>query len=286
MKNANPHQMSVFELEKLENPRLSDRDAVSAICERLLAESGVTPPVNVGLLASMRGIARIHETTQGPAGMLVHRDGELAAHIRQGDSRTRKRFTILHEAGHTLLPGYVEAPRYRCTGPRTAEEQLCDHAASELLFPRESFAADLAAAGIGTQATADLASAYQGSIEASAVRSVDLWPEDALLLVLQVANKPTEAGREEQFDPKLRLAWAHHKGSWPFTLRHKSVADSSPFARALDGDLIEEIGTLEDLAVADAGPLRISARRYGSQERVLAMIARASSTPPIRARRG
>jgi len=28
MKNTNPNQMSVFEREKLENPRLSDRDAV------------------------------------------------------------------------------------------------------------------------------------------------------------------------------------------------------------------------------------------------------------------
>jgi hypothetical protein len=57
MKNANPAQMSVFELQKLENPWLSDRDAIRAICDQLLAESGVTAPINVELLASMRGIA-------------------------------------------------------------------------------------------------------------------------------------------------------------------------------------------------------------------------------------
>ncbi len=203
MKNTNPNQMSVFELEKLENPRLSDRDAVRAICDRLLAESGVAPPVNVGLLASMRGIAHIHETAQSPAGMLVHRNGQMVAYIREGDSPPRKRFTILHEAGHTLLPGYVEAPQYRCAGPRTLEEQLCDHAASELLFPRASFAPDLITAGFGTEPIAALADGYQGSIEATAVRGVELWPDDALLLVLRVAHKPAEAGREEQFEPKL-----------------------------------------------------------------------------------
>jgi hypothetical protein len=285
MKNTNPNQMSVFELEKLENPRLSDRDAVRAICDRLLAESGVAPPVNVGLLASMRGIAHIHETAQSPAGMLVHRNGQMVAHIREGDSPPRKRFTILHEAGHTLLPGYVEAPQYRCAGPRTLEEQLCDHAASELLFPRASFAPGLITAGFGTEPIAALADGYQGSIEATAVRGVELWPDDALLLVLRVAHKPAEAGREEQFEPKLRLAWAHHKGSWPFTLRHKSAVEGSPFARALDGELVEEIGTLGDLAADNAGPVRISARRYGAPDRVLAMITKDSTTPSIRARR-
>ena len=129
--------------------------------------------------------------------MLVHRDGQMVAHIRQDDSPPRKRFTILHEAGHTLLPGYVEVPQYRCAGPRTLEEQLCDHAASELLFPRASFAPDLTAAGFGAQPIEDLADAYQGSIEATAVRGVDLWSEDALLLVLRVAHKPAETGHEE-----------------------------------------------------------------------------------------
>jgi hypothetical protein len=286
MKNINPAQMSLVELQKLENPRLSDRDAVRAICDRLLIESGVRAPVNVELLASMRGIARVAEAAQGPAGMLVHRDGQMIAHIRAGDSRPRKRFTILHEAGHTLLPGYVQSPQFRCAGPRTLEEQLCDHAASELLFPRSTFATDLIQAGFGTEPTKELAGVYEASIEATAVRGVDLWPEDALLLVLRVTHKPVEAGHEHELEPKLRLAWAHCKGDWPFTLRHKSVGEASPFSRALTGELIEEGGSLGELAVADAGPLRVTARRYGADDRVLAMITKGSTVPSIRVGRG
>jgi len=284
MKNANAAQMSLFELEKLENPRLSDRDAVRAICDRLLAESGVTEPVNVELLASMRGISRITEAVQGPAGMLVHHNGQMSAHIRASDSRPRKRFTILHEAGHTLLPGYVDSAHFRCAGPRTREEQLCDHAASELLLPRSTFTAALLQTGFGTEATERLAAAYDASIEATALRSIELWPDDALLLVLRLGHKPIEAGREHEVEPKLRLAWSYSKGNWPFMPRHKSVAPSTPFGRALAGELIDEAGSLGELATADSGPLWIAARRYGAGDRVLAMISR-HSTLPIRARR-
>lgn len=280
MKNSDPNQMSLFELLKRQEPRLSDRDAVRVICERLLVESGVVAPVNVGLLASMRGIVRIEQHPQVHAGMLVHQPGGMVAHIRSGDSPERRRFTILHEAGHTLLPGYVETSHYRCGGPRTWEEQLCDLAASELLFPRSSFSSDLIAAGFGTGPAGELACRYGGSVEATAVRGVDLWPEDALLLVLRQAHKPAEAGLERQVEPKLRLAWGYGKGSWPFSRKHKSAADGSPFARAHAGELVEEVGSLGDLVAGDAGPVHISARRYGADGRVLAMITKPSPARP------
>jgi hypothetical protein len=283
MKNSDPNQMSLFELLKQQEPRLSDRAAVRKICERLLVESGVVAPVNVGLLASMRGIVRIEQHPQVHAGMLVHEPGGMVAHIRSGDSPARRRFTVLHEAGHTLLPGYVETSHYRCGGPRTWEEQLCDLAASELLFPRSSFSADLIAAGFGTGPAGELANHYEGSVEATAVRSVDLWPDEALLLVLKQAHKPAEAGLENQVEPRLRLAWSYGKGSWPFSRKHKSADDDSPFARAHSGELVEEVGSLGGLVAEDAGPVRISARRYGADGRVFAMVTRPLSAHSLQA---
>jgi Zn-dependent peptidase ImmA (M78 family) len=280
MKNSDPNQLSLFELLKLRDPRLSDREAVRVICEQLLVESGVVAPVNVGLLASMRGIVRIEEHPQVHAGMLVHQPGGMVAHIRSGDSPARRRFTILHEAGHTLLPGYVETMHYRCAGPRTLEEQLCDVAASELLLPRQSFRRDLAATGFGNEAAGFLAERYEASMEATAVRSVDLWPDAALLLVLKRAHKPADAGQESEVEPKLRLTWGYGKGSWPYSRKHKSAADDSPFARAHAGELIDEVGILGDLVAGEVGPVRISARRYGADGRVLAMITKPSPAWP------
>ncbi len=65
-----------------------------------------------------------------------------------------------------------------------------------------------------------------------------------------------------------------------------AVVDSSPCALALAGELIVEVGSLGEFAAADAGPLRISVRRYGADDRVLAMITRHSTVPSIRVRRG
>lgn len=282
----NPDQLSLLEQQKIENPRLSDHEAVRAICERLLAESGVAPPVNVGLLASMRGIVRVEEREQDYAGMLVHQPGGMVAHVRREDSLTRKRFTVLHEAGHTLLPGYAEARRYRCKGPRSLEEQLCDFAAGELMFPREVFAADLADAGFGTAATVSLAARYEAGLEATALRSVEEWPDDAALLVLRVAHKPAEAGREAEVPPRLRLRWSYSKGEWPYIRPHKSVADDSAFGRAHVGELVEELGAVGELAAGDPGPVWISARRYRRDGSVLAMLTKRAGVRTRAVRRG
>jgi hypothetical protein len=277
MKNRNPAQLSLLEQQKLHDPRLSDRDAVRAICERLLASVDARPPVNVGLIASLRGIVRIEPRPQAFAGMLVHGQLGMVAHVRASDSPVRVRFTVLHEAGHTLLPGYAEAPQFRCKRPQTWEEQLCDLAAAELLMPRRFFVADLAAEGFGVTATENLSAHYQASIEATAIRAVDLWPDDALLLVLKQSHKPAESGKECDVPAKLRLAWSHAKGDWPHLRRYKSVDDDSPFARAFSGEVIDENGDLDGLASDDAGRVRISAKRFGCDGRVVALVRRAEA---------
>jgi hypothetical protein len=209
----------------------------------------------------------------------------MIAHIRESDSRPRKRFTILHEAGHTLLPGYVETRQFRCAGPRTLEEQLCDHAASEMLFPRSTFTTDLIQVGFGTAPIKDLAGAYDASIEATAVRSVDLWPDDALLLVLRVAHKPVEAGREHELEPKLRLAWAHGKGGWPFMLRHKSVGSArlsrAPRRRAGRGSRLARRARSRSCRVATDQRQALRCGRSGARDD-----HKHSTVPSIRVRRG
>jgi Zn-dependent peptidase ImmA (M78 family) len=276
--NSNPNQLSIFEQQKLLDPSLSDRQAVLAICERLLKEADAAPPVNVELLASLRGIVRIEEHEQEYAGMLIHQPEGMVAHIRASDALARQRFTILHEAGHTLLPGYGQASQYRCGGPRSWEEQLSDLAAGELLFPRNEFSADLARAGLGMASAEALAARYGASVEASAVREVDVWPDDVLMLVLKIANKPSEMVADTQPVPKLRLAWSYGKGDWPFVRQHKSVNEDSVFVRAHKGELIEETSELGELARESVGPVRVSAKRYGPHGRVLALISKCSAT--------
>jgi hypothetical protein len=265
-------QLSLFEQLSHAEPALSDEEVVRRLCEDLLDESAVAPPVNVELLASIRGIARVEQRPQPWSGVLAPTGNGLIVGVRATDGVERQRFTILHEAGHTMLPGFAESRHYRCDGPKNREEQLCDIAASELLLPRRFFVRDFAQASPGLEGIEELSNSYEASIEATALRAVALGQEAGMLLVFKVAHKPSEKGREDECEPKLRLSWSHGRGDWPYMRQHKSVSDGSPIQRALEGELVDEIGTLGDLAGDEHGPVKISARRYGSSGRVLALL--------------
>jgi len=265
-------QLSLFEQLSQAAPALSDEEIVWRLCEDLLDEAAVEPPVNVELLASMRGITRIEQRLQPWSGVLAPASSGLVVGVRAFDGVERQRFTVLHEAGHTLLPGFAEARHYRCSGPKSREEQLCDIAASELLLPRRHFVRDLQDAAPGLAGIEALAASYGASIEATALRAVDLQRDATMRLVFRVAHKPSERGHEDEHEPKLRVSWSHGRGDWPYVRQHKSVSDESPFRRAHEGELVDEVGAIGDLASGESEAVRISARRYGNDGRVLALL--------------
>jgi hypothetical protein len=254
----------------------ADTKRAVAAAVRLLDDADMAPPVDMLVLASMRGISRVTAVEQPWAGMLVPIDGKLVVHVRDGDGLGRQRFTVGHEIGHTLDPAFTPARHYRChpANAKTRLEALSDVVASELLFPARHFAPDLVLAGLTTEGVEWLADRYVASLEATALRAVDLWPQPALLLVLTERQKPIEIGTAAE--PKLRLQYGHHSGAWPYLLRHKSVDADSPFARAHAGEAIDEVCELGSLSNSAIGPVRVSARAYGAQRRVLALVERAA----------
>jgi len=265
-------QLSLFEQLQRETPDLPDEALIRRLSERILAEAEAAPPVSVELLASLRGIVRVERHEQPWAGVLLPSLEGLVVRLRDSDSYERQRFTICHELSHTLFPGFSDSFQYRCNGKRTKLESRCDLVASELLLPRRFFQPDLLSAGFGLLAVEDLAARYEASIEATARRAVDLWPEPAALLVLRRRNKPSEEGREAECEPKLRLDYSHVNGNWPYLRRHKSVNGDSPLLRAFAGEDVREIGTVDELVSSGIGPVEIHARPYGKNRRVLALV--------------
>ena len=268
---------SQFESCAAAHPTWSDERVVEELCEELLNEADVRPPVDVDVLASVCGIVDIEYGPQPWAGMLIPKETGLVARVRVSDGYERQRFTVLHEGGHTLLPGFARGRSYRCKGPRTREEQLCDAAAANLLMPRRFFAADVAGARFGFEAVERLAAEYEASVQATAQRFVDFWPRPALLMVFERRHKPAERGREELCEPKLRLEWTRKGGAWPFMKRHKSVDDDSALGRAWFGEYVDETVALDEVFAESVGKLSVSARRYG--DAVLGLVERGLRSP-------
>lgn len=270
------HGSSLFELARMAHPDLPEQLVIRGLCEALLCDAEAEPPVPVERIASLRGIARIDERDQPYAGLLTPRGNNFAVSVRTSDSYERQRFTVCHETGHTLFAGFSQR-QFRCGGKKNPLEQRCDLAATEMLLPYRFFVDDLAAGEFGLATVETLANHYEASIEATALRAVDLGPEPALFMVFRLCHKPRERGREHDCEPKLRLAYAYARGDWPYLRRHKSVTNESAFARAYNGEVVAEVGELEDLTATAAGRVEIHARRYGRDGRVLALARRPRS---------
>jgi len=272
---AKPEQLSLFEETRKAEPALSDEEIMRVLCEELLEEGEVAaPPTPLEMLASLRGINEIEAVDQPFAGVLAPHEGGLAVRVRRADGRTRQRFTIGHETGHTLLPGFRQARQYRCNGEQTWLERMCDIAGAELLLPRRFFVPLMAAGDFNLDAVEEMAGVFRASIEASARRAVALHPEPAMLLVLSDRHKPSEAGHEDELPTRLRLDYSVRQGEWPFVFPHKSASEAG-LGRALQGEILDEQGSIDELCADAIGAVRISAKRYGRDGRVLALVRRA-----------
>lgn len=283
-------QLSLLEQSRRDDPSCDDRTHVARLAERVIDELQAEPPIDLGMVASYQGVAAVRSCPLPNAGCLITEpdSGRVEIRLRAGDGRRRQRFTGFHEVTHTFMPGYRLTVQWRCEpGPRGLAkrelEQLCDVGASELLFPRRPFAADLRRAPFGMGTVFDLADAYDASVQATAHRVVGLWAEDVLLVVAEVATKPRDA---EGAEPRLRIKYSASRGRWPYILRHKSIEEGEPLTRALAGELVDEPALLRGFCAEELDGVEVSARpcpytddRGERHDRVLALYRRPAARP-------
>lgn len=242
-------QLSLLEQSRLATPGISDEDHVVLVAERLTRELSLKPPLGVDIVASAQGISRVEIVDQPWAGCLATANGRLVIRLRNTDPEVRQRFSGFHEVAHTFLPGFALRTQFRCDpgdARRSVEEHLCDVGASELLFPRRFFAQDLRSAAFGMDTVELLADKYQGSLEATTRRVVDLSPCDSLMVVLEVRKKPSERW-DSSAVPRLRVRYSHGRGQWPFIPRHKSVSRGGIPERCLSQGLAKGQSQLDGL---------------------------------------
>lgn len=168
-----------------------------------------TMPINVDVLASLRGIQRSDELpVHSPDAELVL-DGRGGVTMRVNPDRpdTRLRFSVAHEISHTFFPDYSTKAwcrtdaRYRDrANPDDYLEMLCDIAAAELLLPDPWFSKDAAAVS-SAQGLSDLASTYRASREATVRHYAERNPASVSAVFFSWKLKPKQqgvVGREDQ----------------------------------------------------------------------------------------
>jgi len=267
-------------------------DAVAAIrlkarelIELYVASFGApTLPINLEVLASLRGISRSEEPPlHSPDAELVP-DGAGRVTMRVNPDRpdTRQRFSVAHEISHTFFPDYTTKAwcrtdsRYRDrTDPDDYLEMLCDIAAAELLFPQPWFSQD-AAAVADASGLAQLATTYHASREATTRRYVETSTESIAAVFFTWKLKPTQkstVGRKDQRNLfgvtpeqeardalRLRIEYTvmseAFKAEGRFLPKDKSVENDGPIYRAASTGYPAEDECFLDLGQA-AGTYRV-----------------------------
>lgn len=287
--------LSDLDRARRRHPGLDDAELITLLTDQVIEELDLQPPVDLGLLASARGVTLIEVVDIPWAGCLVPDPTGLRIQLRAGDSTERRRFTGCHEVAHTMMPGFTTTS-YRCTpgviAPREAGidphiERLCDLAASQLLLPREQFRADLSDQPFGWEGLILLADRYEASLEAVARRAVAVADRPTLFLALKlnVSQSDTEL--------RLRVTSQARSGNWPFIPTNKSVPVKHPLQDALAGELVDAAADLAGLTSNGSPvPVQLSARLFPLRDaegepimRVLAMAAQLQDVRPSRADR-
>jgi len=234
------------------------------------------PPHNMEALASFRSIRLTGDQPVFSKDAELAPDGRGGMIMRINSERplTRKRFSIGHEIGHTLFPGYQAEIHCRKAVSRDwadrndLVEYLCDVAASEFLFPAPWFHDDAnSIAGAAAELIA-LAQKYQASPDATVRRFVEVREDPQAVVFFRWKLKPTERrradgqgqryifGSRSSFEPqrKLRVEYSVVNDAFDKLGQHipadKSVAEDSVISRASAA-----AECLDDMESLDLGPL-------------------------------
>ena len=277
-------QLSLLESARARQPGLSDARHVQKIAERILADLGEKPPVDLNVVASYLGVSKIERVPLEMSGLITPADGQMVMLLNEDDSPRRQRFTGFHEVGHIFQPGYRLVTSYRCapfvspTRPRVLDvEALSDIAAAALMFPDVYFSADARETPFSIMAITDLANNYDASVHATVCNFQRYWPEPTMTVILEPGLKKAER-RDPSAQPRLRVVSAFPSGhGWPYIPPNKSASDDGLLVRALNGEVIDAKTDLAELEIGFDRRLELTARsfpyRAGNEmrERVIAI---------------
>lgn len=279
------------------NPFDAIRQRAQELVSKFYAAFHEEPPFDMECLASLQGL---HLSSEAPklspdAEIAPDADGRIILRVNRDRPQTRRRFSIGHEVGHTLFPGYESKTHCRkpasrdWADPEDLIESLCDAAASEFLFPDPWFSERVTALQPSAVEIVALISDYRASPEATIRRLVDKFNKPIAALFLEWKLKPLEErekksnrGQLDMFpdDPrveperKLRIDYGIMNDRFKTSVcshlpKHKSVPFEGPIYDAAakqspqDGEMFINLGTAERTFAVSAIPVFSSSGGLG-----------------------
>ena len=189
---------------------------------------------------------------------------------------SRQRFSFAHELAHLLLRksglsmASGSASKHRHTDSSNPEERLCDQIAAEVLMPRADFKNAGSSEGWTLKSLGRLAAKYETSMEATAIRMVDLMPEPSILGVWRYSRDETPTLRwKHSQPPRYRLPQRIAKGrQWLLSraLKSRKVEDGVAPVFAARTSRYPVDAVAEALAVGSGEHCQVMAFYYPERE--------------------
>jgi len=234
------------EMTGLADPEVAMRKLVADLLHEAEQDDA---PINLPLVASVRGIVEIRaESIQG-SGMLLYTPRGLEILVNSSDALGRRNFSAAHEICHTFFPDHAA----HVSGTdhfigyfsiKLEEEFLCDIGASLMLLPPHLVSAKIGRYGCCLNAVIRLADEFEASIEATAIAWAQASPWQCAVVFFEERLKPSQLKRKNQMafpsledvlpQPELRIAHACASPGFPLFLpKDKSVSREGSIYRCM-----------------------------------------------------
>lgn len=171
---------SIVALMDLASPGESPEDVIRRRAREIISKHShlwLGPPFCPFALADLEGV-RVEEAPIDirSDGRIFPKGDEVWIQYAKGQTPERRHFTICHELGHTLFPDCYQRIRNRTKTEKEEWEfeNLCNIAASEFLFPIESFLQHVGNRLPNANEIISLASRYAASVDATSRRLINV----------------------------------------------------------------------------------------------------------------
>ena len=187
----------------LQTERIKQAIAESKIADLLQRE---VPPVDIKRIALSLGATSVGEADLPFAGVLLPSGDSFRILVNRNHDVVRQRFSVAHEIAHVLFNSNHIAMRQSPTSQQNELERSCEALAAMLLMPDPAFGALSHGERPGIEKIIDLARSFLTSVQATAMRYVDVVKKNCVMIVSEARQS---AGSD------LTVRWSHQNTMKP-----------------------------------------------------------------------